>query len=388
MRKILVFILFFCFGANIFSQDVKFSDSIDFDVLTVSPGSELYSIFGHSAIRLIDHRKGYDFVFNYGTFDFQTEGFYFKFALGRLDYRLSVESFEDFMQMCEYENRTVLAQKLNLSREQKHTLLFALIENYRPENRYYRYKFFTDNCATRIRDILSQHISGIRWDSLSKVGSGKTFRELYRPYLEQMPWTLTGIELLLGPMADRPAGFDVMFLPDKLYQSLTLAKLGDKPLVNEEKVLFKAEPVPSRSARFNPLYLAIFLLIIALLVQISGTSKRIFANILFTTFGLLGAFILSLSIASAHNELHYNAAVLLFCPFLVVWPWIYKPAYRLLILYISLIFIVIALAVAPFIPQNFNITTYFIVAALVIRYVFNILEIRFGNLNLIHLIKK
>lgn len=375
MRKILVFIFLFNFSAVVFSQPIRFSDSLGFSILTISPGKELYSIFGHTAIRLVDYKQGYDFVFNYGTFDFQTQGFYVKFAFGRLDYRLSVESFDDLIQMCQYENRTVIAQQLNLSREQKQSLLLALIENYKPKNRYYRYKFFTDNCATRVRDILSHNISGIQWYGLSQVDSGKTFRQLYRPYLKSMPWTLMGIELLLGPMTDRVAGYDVMFLPDKLMQALALAKLYNSPLVTGEIILFRAVPAMNRSVFFTPLLLATILLIVAMVIQLVRMPKRIFDNVLFSILGLLGCFILVLSMASAHKELQYNATILVFPPFLILWPWIKNETFRLYLLYFALSIIVIALVVTPFIPQHLNTTVYLLAIVVIIRLFCNVLDI-------------
>jgi hypothetical protein len=379
MRKILAFLSLLNFPAFLFSQSVRFSDSLDFSVLTVSPGTELYSVFGHTAIRLIDYKQGYDYVFNYGTFDFQTEGFYFKFALGRLDYRLSVESFDDFMQMCQYENRTVVAQQLNLTHDQKQELLWALIENYKPENRYYRYKFFTDNCATRVRDILSKHIRGIHWYGLSQVDSAKTFRQLYRPYLKNMPWTLMGIELLMGPMADHTAGYDVMYLPDKLMQALTLAKRDNESLVAQQTVLYGAVPMIYKTPFFTPLLLIIVLIIVAVAVQFTTTIKRIFDHVLFTVVGLLGLFILVLSLVSAHKELHCNATVLFFFPFLFLWPWIKNETFRLYLLYSALGVIAVALLIVAFLHQHFNITTLLLAVVIIIRLLCNVLEILAKN---------
>lgn len=381
MRKILIFIWLINLPFALFSREVNFSDSLEFSVLTVSPGTELYSVFGHSAIRLVDNKNGYDFVFNYGTFDFQTRGFYFKFALGRLDYRLSVESFDDFIQMCQYENRTVVAQQLNLSLEQKRSLLLALLENYKPKNRYYRYKFFTDNCATRVRDILSQHLSGMQWRGLAQVGAQETFRQLYRPYLQHMPWTLVGIELLMGPMADRPSGYDVMFLPNKLMQALALARLNNSELVAKEKILFKAISSPSSATLFSPLLLSIVLIVLAILVQFHHQSKQIFDNLLFTVLGGLGGFILVLSLVSAHRELHFNTAALLFFPLLVIWPWIKNETFRRSLLIGAVTIVAIVLLITLFLPQHFSLPIYLLVLTLIIRLLGNIWDVCRGKAN-------
>ncbi|MCX7985732.1 MAG: DUF4105 domain-containing protein [Bacteroidales bacterium] len=362
-----------------FTQKVSFSDSLDFSILTISPGKELYSVFGHTAIRLIDYKNGHDFVFNYGTFDFQTKGFYFKFALGRLDYQLSVERFEDLFQMCSFENRTLIEQKLNLSTEQKMGLLFALIENYRPENRYYRYKFFTDNCATRVRDILTQNISGFHWNNLSKVDSSKTFRQLYRPYLNSMPWILNGIELLLGPMADKIAGYDVMFLPDKLKVALEYASISNVPVVIGEKKLYAAIPSSVNNPFFTPVLFAFFLLVVAIGIEWMPKFRSFFDNIFFTLVGFLGFFILILSSISAHSELHSNLVAGLFSPLLLLWIWFNEYKKKLLVLYSSLFLISGFIILSLFLTQDINSFTYITIFVVLIRIASNIVSIKFNK---------
>ena len=123
-------------------------------LLTVSPGDELYSAFGHSALWVFDYERGIDRVYNYGTFDFRTEGFYVKFVQGTLPYTLSVSSSYNILEGSRQSNRSVTEQELNLSATQKEKLFLFLETNYLPENRQYFYKFFYDNCSTRLRDAL------------------------------------------------------------------------------------------------------------------------------------------------------------------------------------------------------------------------------------------
>ena len=78
---------------NSFAQD---SSHLRISLLTCTPGDELYSIFGHSAYRVIDSISVTDIVYNYGTFDFNDEGFYIKFARGKLMYYVSAARFDDF----------------------------------------------------------------------------------------------------------------------------------------------------------------------------------------------------------------------------------------------------------------------------------------------------
>ena len=107
-----------------FAQD---SSRIRISLLTCTPGDELYSIFGHSAIRVIDSNSVTDIVYNYGTFNFDDEGFYIKFVRGKLNYYISMETFEDFKYLYQATNRGITEQVLNFLRKKKSTMQHALI---------------------------------------------------------------------------------------------------------------------------------------------------------------------------------------------------------------------------------------------------------------------
>ncbi|MCR9083074.1 MAG: DUF4105 domain-containing protein, partial [Cyclobacteriaceae bacterium] len=149
-KKVIGLIIFLLVSQVYVSQAQLYRISL----LTCDPGDELYMAFGHSAIRVLDNIKGTDYVFNYGTFNFNTPNFYGKFAGGRLDYMLSVSTYADFVSTYTREQRSIREQVLDLSLEQEKYMVEFLQVNYLPERRYYRYDFFFDNCATRIRDAM------------------------------------------------------------------------------------------------------------------------------------------------------------------------------------------------------------------------------------------
>lgn len=138
---------------NARKSEIVLSDSARISLLTCSPGNELYSVFGHSAIRVKDLPNKVDIVFNYGVFDFSDPNFYPNFVRGRMNYILAGNYYEDFYSSYVEENRSISEQVLNFSKEEKQHLLDSLFINYMPEHRYYRYDFFYDNCATRIRNV-------------------------------------------------------------------------------------------------------------------------------------------------------------------------------------------------------------------------------------------
>ena len=160
-------------------QKTAATDSVRVSLLTCAAGGEIYSLFGHTAIRYENYTRGIDAVFNYGMFNFNAPNFIFRFALGETDYQLGVTDYEHFAAEYNYLGRDVWQQTLNLTEEEKERLIALLTENYRPENRVYRYNFFYDNCATRPRDQIERAVNGTLQyaDNMTANSTGISFRD-------------------------------------------------------------------------------------------------------------------------------------------------------------------------------------------------------------------
>ncbi|CAN5457745.1 DUF4105 domain-containing protein [soil metagenome] len=256
--------LFTTLQVNSFAQD---SSHIRISLLTCSPGEELYSTFGHTAIRVIDSNSVNDIVFNYGTFNFEAPGFYTKFIRGKLLYYLSAEKFEDFVFAYQADNRSIREQLLNLDAEEKVKITEALYENIKPENSSYKYDFFFDNCTTRPRDLLLKYKKNA--PAFKAVMPEKTrFRQAIHQYLDQneKDWSKLGIDLLLGAPTDAVMTVaQSQFLPDNLMKSL------DSSNQNHQWVLSASNLYPMGNANsnhsfitptivFSGLFLVIFLI--------------------------------------------------------------------------------------------------------------------------------
>ena len=135
------------------------SENAQISLITGSPGNQLYANFGHSAVRVYDPQANIDWVYNYGTFDFNAPGFYTNFLKGKLNYYLSVYDFQHMIKTYQYYNQSLYEQVLNLNQEEKIKIFQFLNNNYLPENRYYLYDFFFDNCSSRIRDIFETELN-------------------------------------------------------------------------------------------------------------------------------------------------------------------------------------------------------------------------------------
>jgi hypothetical protein len=369
MKKIIFLILLTGFTG--IGNSAEIPDTLVSSVLTVSPGNELYSTFGHTAIRIRDLKNGNDYVFNYGTFDFNTQDFYIKFALGKLDYILSIELYDGFIEACKLEERTVKEQILNFNKTQNYNLFQLLIEGYKPENRYYRYKFFTDNCCTRVRDILVMASGDSTLLEISKVETNSTFRDLFTRYLKTMLWSRFGIELVLGTLTDKKAGYDALFIPDNLKKSIDLAMLGNKHLVSEERIIVEYDDQKNQNTILTPLFITLLILVTTLLIQFKKQWVRIYDNIFFLLTGLLGSFICYLTIFSEHAELHNNMVVLFLLPANIILPFLKPSSFRKYYCLAALSIVLIGIIFMPLLPQKFNFAFIVLTVGLGIRFYFN-----------------
>lgn len=218
-------------GAAELSEQAKIS------LISCAPGAELYTRYGHTAIRVQDPDWHWDVVFNYGSFDFDTEHFYWKFMRGETWYELSCVPTNAFLAEYRFNKRTVYEQELNLTQEQKQQLLNALIENHREQNRSYLYNFVFDNCATRPYLLIKKTLGG-NLSSPVKNWEGKTYREYLSHYSGKNSWTDFGINLLFGRKADQPMSVEEsLFLPEEVMCYLQEAQLADgQPLVADSHI--------------------------------------------------------------------------------------------------------------------------------------------------------
>lgn len=215
-------------------------------IVTVLPGTYVYTVFGHIAVRVEDPAQNLDIVFNYGTFEYSAS-FVPKFVNGKLDYRLSIGYTVDQYKQYRAENRTIIEQSFDLGPSETSDIYAFLRNNARPENRYYRYDFFYDNCSTRIRDLLETVLGSSLVISASEE-KRESFRELLEPYLSGRSLLRFGINLGLGADVDKVATkAERTFLPVELMLQLGSATVSGNSLVSRVDTVFVAEN-PDRSS--------------------------------------------------------------------------------------------------------------------------------------------
>ncbi|MCE2612649.1 DUF4105 domain-containing protein [Flavobacteriaceae bacterium D16] len=301
---------------QVLGQDPILSESAQISVLTCGPGQELYTAFGHSAFRVQDPVKGIDVVYNYGTFNFEAPNFYTNFARGKLIYTLSRQRFENFLFDYELEKRWVKEQILDLDQNQKNELIVFLENNYRPENRDYRYDFLMDNCSTKMPDILGLILGNQLIFGEDHLEQRYSFRELIRQNLRTNSWSSLGIDLALGANIDREAtAYQHMFLPAYVMDQLEHTQLNGKPLVKRTRSVLETH-IPLQAPLFTTTPLFWLLLLFAFTLTITyidvrnKTRSRRLDFILFFSSGMAGCLLFFLWFFTDHTATVNNLNLL------------------------------------------------------------------------------
>lgn len=212
-----------------FSQVPQLAPTAFASVITCGAGDEFYTTFGHSAIRICDTSQQIDLVYNYGTFNFNIPHFYWTFARGRLDYSISRQSYPSFLSEYDYEGRAVWEQRLRLSNQEVNNLFVLLETNYLPEYRYYKYDFFRDNCATRVRDMVSSCLCHRTLSAECTTDTNHTYRQLLYRYTERnLLWWRLGVDIALGQRCDhRCSNYEYMFSPIEMMHQYDTMLVSD-----------------------------------------------------------------------------------------------------------------------------------------------------------------
>lgn len=365
----LKYFIFCLFMGVAFSVQSQSTDSIRFSLLTCAPGTEIYSLFGHTAIRYENYTRRIDVAFNYGMFSFNTPNFIFRFVAGETDYQLGITPYSYFEAEYAMRGSSVYQQVLNLTQSEKERLLTILENNYLPENRIYRYNYFYDNCTTRARDKIEECIEGkvVYPDSLS----GKSYRSIVHEFTAGSPWNEFGIDLCLGAEADKEINKrQQMFSPFYMKYYASNAYIVDaggtrRPLILDETKIVDVEPDEVQLGFvLSPLMCgALFLALCVVMAWGQWKTQRIWWGwdiVLYGLQGLAGCIIAFLFFFSVHPTVGSNWLLILFNPIpLLYLPFmVYKAVKRKKDYYHvgNMVYLTLFITILPFCGQEFNLT--------------------------------
>ena len=309
-------------------------DSVEISLLTCAPGQEVYSLYGHTAIRVnYKSNSGFahqDYAVNYGMFSFRKPFFILRFIFGLTDYEMGIMPFYAFSEEYGYSGRRVIEQTLNLTAKEKAVILAAIARNYQPENREYRYNYFYDNCTTRARDIIVNNIDG-KVDYGDTLKTYPSYRKLIHEMNENERWARLGNDLLLGVKADKKTDVsEHQFLPFNLMHDFAKAKIVGadgrvRLLVSKTNVVVDASPVKADDG--FPLTPAmcgyVLLAVIVVLTILEWRLKRNFwlLDTLLLVFTGIAGIIIFLMLFSEHPTTSTNLQILILNPLPLVFIW-------------------------------------------------------------------
>lgn len=307
-RKI-IFSILFLLSVNSFSQYYRLSPEAKISILTCGSGSELYSIYGHTAIRFTDPKNGLDVVVNYGNFDFNTSNFYVKFVKGDLQYFAAACSYSDFMQEYIETNREVFEQNLLINEFQKQKLFDEINTSLYTNERYYTYKFIDKNCTTMVLDKVNSVFG--KAIVYKKSNTNVSYRTVLYSYLDNHFFENLGINIIFGAKTDALA--TKLFLPKELMDNLADSKNNKNSIVEKAIVLNKKNNMSSEFSWWNNYYF--FCAFFALIIFI---KKEKISLVYLSILGLMGVFLFAVGFYSLHHEVTQNYNMLLFNPSLLL----------------------------------------------------------------------
>lgn len=308
-------------------------ESLRISVLTFGQGDAVFERFGHNALRVRDLATGEDLAYNWGLFSFDEPQFLRRFLSG--DTRYWVDAFYTSDMLAHYaeHDRHTVEQELNLTPAQRAALAALVRENVLPENRYYRYDYFLDNCSTRLRDALDRALGGALRTGATAVRTDRTFRSESVRLTAPSPLAQAGIDIALGPRADAPlTAWESMFIPMRLRDYLRTVTVptatGTAPLVSDERVLYAARrpaELPERRGlaigALGPV-LGAWMLLLAPVGAVARRRTRVPAAVMAALWhgvtGLLGLLLIGMWIGSAHVFWYNNWNLLIASPLALI----------------------------------------------------------------------
>ena len=351
-------------------------------IISIGEGSSLADAFGHTGIRVISN--GSDIVFNFGVYDFSAPNFYSNFVKGRPVYKLAVQKYENFKDGYIYQNRYLVEHELNINEESKMNIIDLLINNSRPENKYYTYDYLRDNCSTRVADILIDDTNNEFKDDKLESEAVFTYRELIHKKIGENSWAAVGIDLCLGAIIDKKISVrETFFIPEKLMQYMDELMIDySKPIT--KNIIFS----PDSPSRYNEGFPKPFLLnsIISFLIILltyfnfkNNSWNRSIDFIIYLFSGLVGVLIIYLWFFSNHFASAQNFNFLWAFPFnlVVVFALIRKtpPLWTINFVKLNIILLILLFIHWTTGVQKYNITLLPIFISLLVRYSYLVIQI-------------
>ncbi len=314
LNKVPILIAFTLIFVGSITKAQPDSSGLRISLLTCGVGEEIWEVFGHTAIRIVDSNKGTDQVYNYGMFNGFEEGFELQFMRGKLLYYVAAYPYANFIPEYVQRERRVTEQLLLMNASQKKAFQYFLEQNLLEENKYYKYDFFYDNCATRIRDAFPQTFgSDFKFGQTIAATNRITFRQIINQYLYAAHVERFGINIILGSPIDKVMNnTDIMFLPDFLRDGIAGATVAGKPIAEPSNVILAGNGLSK--AGINWILIATWILalltICGLFVKKLEKLGLFMSRFLLFLSGFIGCFLIIMWLGTDHQACANNSNII------------------------------------------------------------------------------
>ena len=226
-------------------------DRYEVHLLTIDQGDQVWELFGHNALLVIDRDRGSATAWNWGIFDFGDVDFIPRFLRGTMRYQMAGMNPDAMVEAYRRDNRTIWANQVFLTPDEAEALAEHIAWHNLPENRHYTYDYFRDNCSTRIRDALDLAMGGTLLERFHPRETPHSYRWHSRRLVQVTGWVDQGLSFLLGPRGDVPlTEWEAMFIPMEMTRLLEgYERPGPDgepmPLLGPREVIFEANRLPT-----------------------------------------------------------------------------------------------------------------------------------------------
>ncbi len=273
-------------------------------LITIGPGDDFWSAFGHTAIAIDDEVYG----FGYFSFDDDLVG---SFLRNQMQYDLGVSDLAYEARLAAQQNRTFSMLELQLEPAVKQQLIAYLKWHNLPENQTYPYDYFLQNCATKVRDLINQASVG-HLQQATQTQLQSSYLDATFPAPQQGLMNL-GLAIGYGWSAyTKRSAWELMAFPVTLEQQVLQQLPG--LVTSSPEVIYQAQPTPAWVAFWRSHWALITYVCLWTALLLWRRSRRTTAKGLLLLHSLIGWVLLALWLMTPHAVADHNFNVLLFMP--------------------------------------------------------------------------
>lgn len=293
-------------------------DFVRASLITIGPGNEVYSLYGHSAIRMQCPANQLDYCFTFEMALKPEEKLKFMFSTAKAGF-IAART-ETFFGNYMAQGRSITEQQLNL-RPAEEQNLWQMLDQEMKEGAHWNYSFLTTNCSSMciwiIQKALSTEGEIIEYGKLPEPVLG-TYRDLLNYISADAPWAHLFWNLRMGSEGSKQGK-----IADKLAPALLLEAWADaviKDPAGMTRPIFAGAPIyvapqtllikPTIITPMVALIIAIILIIIIVIFIKTKCMKRLFTSSkrLMLTTALVLTSVLS-AMAGGEDWYAYNVQV-------------------------------------------------------------------------------